>query len=147
MKQVDFYLINNQVNDAKFKLASRLANKLQRSEKRALVVTSSDQDAATLDKIMWSYNDASFVAHDTISDDNGLSKIHIGSHNAVTQAVLARDYDVLINLADDIPMFNHHFTRIAEIVEADESAKAAGRSRYKSYKTEGFELKMHQIEL
>ena len=30
MKQVDFYLISNQVNNAKFKLASRLANKIQR---------------------------------------------------------------------------------------------------------------------
>ena len=35
MKQVDFYLISNRVNQAKFKLASRLANKLQRLDQRA----------------------------------------------------------------------------------------------------------------
>lgn len=147
MKQVDFYLINNQVNDAKYKLASRLANKLQRSDMRALVVTDTDEDASTLDRIMWSFNDASFLAHDNLSEQNTRSKIHIGAHNTVSQAVLARNYDVLINLATDIPMFNHHFERIAEIVEVDERAKLAGRARYKSYKTEGFEIKMHTIEL
>lgn len=147
MKQVDFYLINNQVNDAKYKLASRLANKLQRSDMRALVVTDTDEDASTLDRIMWSFNDVSFLAHDNLSEQNTRSKIHIGAHNTVSQAVLARNYDVLINLATDIPMFNHHFERIAEIVEVDERAKLAGRARYKSYKTEGFEIKMHAIEL
>lgn len=147
MKQVDFYLINNQVNNAKYKLASRLANKLQRSDMRALVVTDSSEQTNTLDQTMWSFNDTSFLAHDDLSDQNPASNVHIGAHNTVSQAVLSRDYDVLINLASDIPMFNHHFERVAEIVEADESSKSAGRARYKSYKTEGFEIKMHKIEL
>lgn len=147
MKQVDFYLISNQVNNAKYKLASRLANKLQRSGRRALVVTDNEQSTENLDKVMWTYSDASFLAHDDLTEKKPPSSVHIGSHNTVSQAVLARDYDVLINLANDIPMFNHHFARIAEIVEADDKSKAAGRARYKSYKTEGFELKMHNIEL
>jgi len=147
MKQVDFYLINNQVNNAKYKLASRLANKIQRSNLRALVVTDDESSAQILDKVMWTFNDASFLAHDDLSEKKPPSNVHIGPHNTVSQAVLERKYDVLINLSSDIPMFNHHFERIAEIVEANDNAKAAGRTRYKSYKTEGFELKMHNIEL
>ncbi len=147
MKQVDFYLINNQIANAKFKLASRLANKLQRSGKYALVVTEDESTAKLLDQTMWTYNDASFLAHDDLTEKTPSSRIHIGAHNTVSQAVIERNYDVLINLASDIPMFNHHFERIAEIVEADESSKAAGRTRFKSYKNEGFELKMHKIEL
>jgi len=108
-----------------------------------------DDDAAiqTLDQVMWTFNDASFLAHDNLSEANPPSDTHIGPHNAVSQAVLARNYDVLINLSNTVPMFSHHFARIAEIVEADEPAKAAGRTRYKSYKTEGFELKTYTIEL
>ena len=147
MKQVDFYLISNQVNNARFKLASRLANKIQRSDQRALVVTNDESSAQSLDETMWTYNDASFLAHDDLNDKHAASKIHIGPHNTVSQAVLERDYDVLINLTSDIPVYSHHFSRIAEIVEADENAKAAGRARYKIYKTEGFELKMHTIQL
>ena len=144
---MDFYLINNQINNAKYKLASRLANKLQRSNLTALVVTDDDTATQLLDNVMWTFNDASFLAHDDLVEKNSPSKVHIGAHNTVSQAVLARDYDVLINLSSDVPMFNHHFERIAEIVEASEAAKASGRARYKSYKTEGFELKMHNIEL
>lgn len=147
MKQVDFYLISNQVNNAKYKLASRLANKLQRADQRALVVTDNEEATKLLDKTMWTYNDASFLAHDDLSEKHPPSNVHIGAHNTVSQAVLERNYDVLINLASDIPMFNHHFSRIAEIVEVDEASKASGRTRFKSYKTEGFTLKMHNITL
>jgi len=46
-----------------------------------------------------------------------------------------------------VPIFNHHFSRIAEIVEQDEQSKTAARVRFKRYQTEGFEIKTHQIEL
>jgi len=147
MKQVDFYLISNRVNEAKLKLASRLANKLQRMQKSCLVITDNAATTADLDRVMWSFSDSSFLAHDLISDPRPESIVHIGDHNSVTPLVLEREHNVLINLSSDIPMFNHHFERIAEIVEADDSAKAAARKRYKSYQSEGFELKMHNIEL
>ena len=147
MKQVDFYLIENQVSNAKFKLASRLANKLQRQDSRALVVTDDESSAKLLDETMWTYSDASFLAHDDLRDKQAASKVHIGPHNTVSQAVLERDYDVLINLTSEIPVYSHHFLRVAEIVESDGNSKAAGRARYKIYKTEGFELKMHNLSL
>ncbi|RBP49232.1 DNA polymerase III subunit chi [Arenicella xantha] len=147
MKQVDFYLISNHVNQAKFKLAGRLANKLQRLDKRALIVTESSADTAALDSILWSFSDTSFVAHDKLEEAKPLSAVHIGGQNDVTPTVLERQYDVLINVGTTIPLFSHHFARIAEIVDADDDAKQAARARYKRYQSEGFELKTHTIEL
>ncbi len=147
MKQVDFYLISNRVNQAKFKLASRLANKLQRLDQRALIITDSPQESSELDQLLWSFSDSSFVAHDPISDPAPLSKVQYGVHNDVTPNVLERNYDVLINIGSTVPLFNHHFARIAEIVDSDDQSKAAARARYKRYKSEGFELKTHDIEL
>jgi len=147
MKQVDFYLISNRVSDAKYKLASRLANKLQRMQQGCLIVTDDQAATAELDRVMWSFSDSSFLAHDSISDVAPESRVQIGDHNSVTPLALEQKHEVLINLSSDIPIFNHHFSRIAEIVEADESSKAAARTRYKSYQGEGFELKMHNIEL
>ena len=147
MKQVDFYLISNRVNQAKYKLASRLANKLNRQSKQLLIVTDNPDSTAQLDTVMWSFSDTSFLAHDPLSKADPVSRVHIGDHNSVSPSVLERDYDILINLASDVPMFNHHFSRIAEIVEADEEAKLAARKRYKSYQSEGFDLKTHTIEL
>ena len=148
MKQVDFYLISNQVADAKFKLASRLANKLQRMEQRTLVITNNSLETDKLDEVMWSFSDASFLAHDKLSADNTSSTAaQIGDHGSVSAQVLDLDFDVLINLSDQVPVFNHHFTRIAEIVEQNADAKAVARTRYKRYQSEGFELKTHDIEL
>ena len=61
--------------------------------------------------------------------------------------MLERKHDVLINLTSEVPVFNHHFARIAEIIEADDESKASARKRYKNYQSEGFEMKMHTIEL
>ena len=147
MKQVDFYLISNRVNDAKYKLASRLANKLQRIEQSCLIVTDDSAATTELDRVMWSFSDSSFLAHDLTSESTPLSSVQIGEHNSITQLVLERQHDVLINLSSDIPIFNHNFSRIADLVESDDDAKASARKRYKSYQAEGFELKMHNIEL
>jgi len=148
MKQVDFYLISNRVTDAKFKLASRLSNKLQRMQQRALVITNDPDQTDKLDALMWSFSDASFLAHDKLNADSTASTaMLIGDHGSVSAQVLEQEFDVLINLSNDVPLFNHHFNRIAEIVEQDDSAKAAARSRYKRYKSEGFKLKTHDIEL
>ncbi len=148
MKQVDFYLISNTVVNARFKLASRLANKLQRMNQSALLVTDGPDQTAELDKTMWSFSDTSFLVHESIQDiETAKSDIQIGAHLEVTTSVLSNDYDVLINLGNDVPLFSHHFERIAEIIEADDQSKSAARSRYKHYQTEGFELKTHTIEL
>lgn len=147
MKQVDFYLISNRVIDAKFKLASRLCQKLQRQNKSSLVVTNTPAETTQLDRVMWSFSDTSFVAHDNLNDINPEALTHIGDHNSVSPRVLECQHDVLVNVSSGIPIFSHHFSRIAEIVESDDDSKAAARIRYKSYQGEGFELKMHNIEL
>lgn len=147
MKQVDFYLISNRVNNARYKLASRLCNKLQRQKQSSLVVTDNPQATAELDQVMWSFSDTSFLAHDNFNNIEAGALVHIGDHNSVSPKILEQQYDVLINLSSGIPIFNHHFARIAEIVNADDESKSAARIRYKSYQGEGFELKMHTIEL
>ncbi len=148
MKQVDFYLISNQVIDAKYKLASRLSNKLTRMQLKALIVTDSLEASKQLNKVMWSYSDTSFVAHDHVPSESPTpSKVHITEVPSVSTDLLNDNYDVLINLASEVHAFNHHFERIAEIVLPNEESKAAARERFKSYKSEGFELKISPVEL
>ena len=146
-KQVDFYLISNQVQNAKYKLASRLGNKLQRLNQSALIITDNEQATTELDQVMWSFSDISFLAHDRIANDEHQSSIQIGDATQASSKLLEKEYKVLINISSEVPIFNHHFTRIAEIVEADDASKTAARVRYKRYQTEGFEIKTHNIEL
>ena len=147
MKQVDFYLISNHVANAKYKLASRLSNKLQRQDKSTLIITDNEAATTELDSVMWSFSDTSFLAHEKISDNDQTSLTQIGDASQASPKFLEKDYSVLINISSEIPIFNHHFQRIAEIVEQDEQSKIAARVRFKRYQTEGFEIKTHNIEL
>ena len=148
MKQVDFYLISNQVADAKYKLASRLSNKLQRFDKKVLVVTANQDSIEVLDRIMWSFSDTSFLAHEQVeADQTSLAKVQITYSKKADPDQLQDGFEVLINLSDEIPVFSHNFDRIAEIVEVDEPSKAAARIRFNAYKQAGFEIKTHSIEL
>ena len=146
MKKIDFYLISNQVVDARFKLASRLSNKLLRLEQRTLVITENQEQCENLSRIMWSFSDTSFVAHEQLNENSVNCNINISS---ITEVKIEpeTDFDVLINTSNIMPKFNRSFSRIAEIVEFDESAKALARERYKIYQEQGFELDTHTIEL
>ncbi|MEO0368891.1 MAG: DNA polymerase III subunit chi [Pseudomonadota bacterium] len=158
MKQVDFYLIGNELADAKYKLASRLANKLKRLSKRVLIITEDSTSTDQLSEVMWSFRRTSFLPHERVeqlvgqhelshSELEALDFVTIGDHLSVNAKLLESEFDVLINLASDVPIFNHHFNRIAEIVEANEDAKVAARTRFKRYQGEGFEIATHEIQL
>ena len=150
MKQVDFYIIAHQVVDAKYKLASRLCNKLATLQLKTLIVTDDEASSNQLDKIMWSFSDTSFVAHECLDNKKQFSDhsfINIAENNQVDNKLLTHDYQILLNLTEQTLLFHHHFERIAEVIEAGETAKIAGRNRYKNYQQEGFELKTHTVEL
>jgi DNA polymerase-3 subunit chi len=151
VKQVDFYLIENSVADARLKLACRLSNKLQRMQQKTLIVTEDIHTGQQLDQFMWTFSDTSFVAHDLLDTDNLVgcahSSVHIAEVQLINPKLLAGAYEVLINLSSKVLACSQHFSRIAEIVEADESAKADARLRFKEYKEQGFGLTTHPIKL
>ncbi len=146
-RQVDFYLITNQVTDARYKLAARLCNKIQRLNQRILVVTDDSRATDRVDQLLWTFSDTSFAAHDLCHTPALLSSIHIGQCTDITDEVLQNNYDVLLNLATDRPAFSQRFNRVAEIVENAETAKTAARRRFRTYRDEGFDLETHNIEL
>lgn len=150
-KQVDFYLIENQISDAKYKLASRLSNKLLKLKKKTLIATDSIEETEQLSQLMWTFSGTSFVAHENVAQatEQSLTEnlIHIGDTKSINNDVLENEYEVLINLCQNAPLFSHHFNRIAEIIEQTDDQKAAGRARYKNYQQEGFEIKTHSLEL
>lgn len=158
MKQVDFYIVANRARDGQYKFASRLVNKLRRLEKRTLVITPSADECQRLSKILWSFRDTSFVAHECLVGEYKSSQLQrdisaglqfclLSDALSVNSGVLETNFDVLINLHNEVPLYNHHFDRIAEIVDADESAKQAARARFKTYQSEGFKINTHTVSL
>lgn len=148
MKQVDFYLISNRVKQGQYKLASRLAKKLQSMQQSSLMVVDTPAQLDELDGVLWNFSDTSFVAHDRVPHEgSAMSKTHLTTVDELSSELLSQQYDVLVSLTSDVQTCCHHFDRVAEIIEAEEPAKSAGRERYRRYQAEGFEIKTHHLEL
>jgi DNA polymerase-3 subunit chi len=142
--EIDFYILNRGSGDNPLTLACRLAEKAVDREHRVLINTGSEADSARLNELLWTFSQGSFLPHrllaDGQADDEG-EPIAIGSGHEPP----AGSSTLMINLAPDVPRFFTRFSRIAELVDAGEDDKAAGRERFRYYRDQGCELRTHHV--
>lgn len=139
MTQVDFYILSQPQQRALF--TCRLAEKIYRLGHRAYIHTASADQAQALDQLMWTFSQGSFVPHECAADDIvAQSPIVIGYRDHALAA------DVFINTTDEMPTQYKTFTRVAEIVDGTDIAKAKGRERFRIYREHGEQLETHPID-
>lgn len=139
MTRVDFYLLPDVDIDAKYRFACRLALRAIHAGQQVHVRTASADAAGMLDELMWSYPEDRFVPHDIAAGSEAGAPIQIG------HAEPAPGPDqVLVNLADDVPVFFARFERVAEVITEPE--RAAGRARYRHYRERGYPLFHHDLD-
>jgi DNA polymerase-3 subunit chi len=143
MPRVDFYVLEGAEVRARLVYACRLAEKAFDLKQRVTLLTDSETDAQTLDNLLWTFRDRSFVPHE-------LQPAH-GHSQAVTPVVIAWSgqpplhRDLLINLASTVPASYGSYARIAEIVDADGERRRTGRERYRYYLDQGVKPDTHNI--
>jgi len=138
MTRVDFYISEQEKTPER--LACRIAEKAYRSEATVYIHTNSEAQCAMVDKMLWTFREESFVPHKKMDSYSGDSPVHIGYGEMLPTPTP----EVLINLAEEVPLFFSKFARMAEIICA--SNKVTGRTRYSFYKDRGYPLHTHQID-
>jgi DNA polymerase-3 subunit chi len=140
MTRVDFYILPQPDDDARWQFACRLVDKAWRLGNRLLVHTANGTIGQKLDELLWSYRPDSFLPH-AILPASQLSPVHIGwGDNSGSH------HDLLINLGDSIPGFFSRFERVAEIVCQQPAQLATSRERYRFYRERGYELQIHDMK-
>jgi DNA polymerase III subunit chi len=138
---VSFYILEQAAAENHLLFTCRLAEKIYTQGQRLYIHSKSEQQAAQLDDLLWSFRQGSFIPHGlyqtALQED---LPIHIG-YDAEPEAGL----DVLINLYQEVPVFFSRFPRVAEIVEPGEPGKQAGRERYRFYRDRGYSIESHTI--
>ncbi|KTC85890.1 MULTISPECIES: DNA polymerase III subunit chi [Legionella] len=139
--RVDFYLLANSDKQAQWLLACRLLEKAYLRGHRVFVYCNNQQEAESLDELLWTYKDNSFIPHNLQGEGpEPPPPIQIGYRDE------PRGYnDVLFNLATEVPIFYPRFRRVIEIVTNDESAKEVSRAHYREYRAKHCELQTHEI--
>ena len=141
MKQVDFYITNDNQANAQALLACRVAEKAYKLGHRVHINVANMENAQRLDDLLWVFRQGSFVPHARIGEAAaGHSPVSIGADEPVNT-----DPDVLINLADDIPAWADKCERIAEIVDGDAHRRQQSRVKYKHYRDKGCQLQSHEL--
>lgn len=142
MTRVDFYILAEQASGDGARTACRIAEKAYRLGQRIFLHTDSAQSAASIDDQLWTYRDGSFIPHAIAgSEAAGKSPVIIG-HGIEPDP---EHRDLLINLADQVPLFFSRFERVVEIVAGDETTRGQARERFRFYRDRGYPLNTHEL--
>jgi len=140
--RVDFYILANDAPQGRLQFACRLTEKAYALDHRVYAHTTSPEEAATLDELLWTFRQGSFIPHSRLENDTeSRAPVTIGMPERCLQ-----EGDLLINLSAAAPDFATNFSRVAEIVAGNEKARQAGRDRYKQYRAMGLEPETHKID-
>ena len=143
--RVDFYILAASGPASRLQFACRLTEKAYGLNNRVYAHASSQAEAEQLDKLLWTFKQGSFIPHQALGGSSeGLDErtpVRIG-----TPEHSEDEGELLINLAEAAPDFATNFTRVVEIVDAQESSREAGRKRFRQYRDMGLKPVTHQID-
>ena len=144
MTQIDFYILDGTSNDARLELCCRIADKALQRKHHVFINSISEPECRQLDELLWTFSQGSFVPHRVVRDDEDAPPIEpvlIGCN----KAPVSEHWDVMINLAREVPEWFSRYERVVEVVDAEPERRDAGRERYRFYRDRGYQLKTHQM--
>jgi DNA polymerase-3 subunit chi len=142
--EVDFYVAGGDSDDARLKVACRLCDQAMQRSEHVFVNATSEPEAGTLDELLWTLIQGSFIPHKVVrgAPETAPSEpVLIG----VQQQPLGKRWDLLINLAPEVPEFFSRYQRVAEIVDGHTARREQSRERYRFYRDRGYKLNTHQV--
>lgn len=139
--EVFFYVLASTSQYERQDFACKLIEKIYRSGQFCYVLTDHAEQAADIDKQLWTFRAGSFVPHQryegTLPDYKNTILIGGGDIPADWQKVI-------VNLSSQYPPTGEHTERILEILDDSEESKQAGRQRYRHYREAGLEITTHR---
>jgi DNA polymerase-3 subunit chi len=142
--QVDFYIVDSDSDDARLELACKIVDKATQLDQHVYVHSTSEEEAHKLDELLWTFSQGSFIPHRVVRSELKIPPVEpvlIG----VNQPPGGGRWDVLVNLAADVPEFFSRYERVAEVVDADAARREQSRERYRFYRDRGYKLNTHQV--
>jgi DNA polymerase-3 subunit chi len=144
MTQVDFYILESDSDDARLHLACRIADKATQQDQHVFINSTSDIEAQKLDELLWTFSQGSFIPHRIVRqslDQTPIEPVIIG----LNQPPVGERWDVLVNLAADVPEFFSRYQRVAEVVDGNSLRREQSRERYRFYRDRGYKLNNHRV--
>lgn len=127
----------------KLAYACRLLRKAYGSGARVVVVAEPDQ-VLQLDTDLWGVAPADFIPHCC-----GTAEAAVKERSHVVLVSDTVDYggtrDVMVNLAESVPVGFDQFNRLIEVVSMEEADRNQARQRWKYYTERGYAITRHDL--
>jgi DNA polymerase-3 subunit chi len=143
-ERVDFYVLKSAAARQRWAFACRLTEKAYLRDLSIVIANDTLADARSLDELLWTFNERSFVPHEVCPDEHSMdpaTKVRLMALPAPMPGA-----DLLVNLAVKLPDGWERYPRIAEIIDADEERRRLGRERFKAYRDLKVALETHQLD-
>jgi DNA polymerase-3 subunit chi len=112
-----------------------------------MLVVGDGRQTALLNKQLWAMRPVDFVPHCLGSEEPGaITRSAVVLSDAGAQAP-ERAFDVLVNLAAEMPPAYTAFGKVFEVVSLAEADLGAARQRWRAYLQAGLEPKRHEIQV
>ena len=144
MTHVDFYILDSDSDEARLLLACKIVDKATQRDHHVYVHSTSEAEAQKLDELLWTFSQGSFIPHLVVRTELGApppEPVLIGINNPPGPG----RWDVLVNLAPDVPEFFSRYERVAEVVDANTTRREQSRERYRFYRDRGYPLNTHHV--
>ncbi len=141
MTQVNFYTLPSPELQSRLQFVCRLTEKAYSLGHRIHILTDSQQQSKALDDMLWQYSASSFLPHCSLDSggDNG-EPVTLG-----TELAAAPHADVLINLSTQPCASEGQFSRINEVISADNESLEQGRVHYRFYKEKAMRIETFKL--
>lgn len=141
--EVVFYVLASSSQPERQDFACKLIEKIYRGGQFCYVLAEHEQQAAEIDKLLWTFRAGSFVPHQLFKENvpDYPNSVLIGG-TEIPQGWK----NIIVNLSTHFPPTAEPTERIVEILDNSEDSKRAGRLRYKHYQDAGLEIVTHKQE-
>lgn len=144
MTRVDFYILSTDSDRARLHFTCRIADKAMRSGRHIVINSTSEHESRQLDELLWTFSQGSFVPHRVVgTGETGPAREPVVIASGREPG--GEQWNVLINLAAEVPDFFSRYERVVELVDADQLRRKQGRERYRFYQDRGCELNTHRM--
>jgi DNA polymerase-3 subunit chi len=142
--QVDFYITEQDSEDARLRLACKIADDAMQQSRSVFIHSTSEREAKQLDELLWTFSQGSFIPHRVLDQppaEPPPEPVLIG----LKQEPCGDRWEILINLAPEVPEFFSRYERVAEVVDGNATRREESRERYRFYRDRGYKLTTHQV--
>jgi DNA polymerase III subunit chi len=139
--RVDFYVTESTAPRDRLRTACRVVEKAYLAGNTVLVWHTDPEELREFDELLWTFGDGSFVPHEAITPSGFASAPVLLTSSPTPQG----SFDVLVNLAPEVPECVSAAKRVAEFIDGDPDRRQAGRARFRAYKDRGWAPVTHNL--